>query len=205
MTDALNMSPSESRHHGGGGSPDLNPFDPASLRLDQSFMDTGVRRLLTTVPVRKPNRQDFVRVHPGEDYRLTPAAIIELTEDREVYLVPPDVASEVPGEFSVATLYTTINRQGVLHLWPVKLPGPDGRHNEWHRSAAEAAERAMKRWVRVTANMSLGAYEIAEATGDIPEPEWPQFSLGEMLQVAFRDRIVDSLDHPLIRRLRGTA
>ena len=30
-----------------------NPFDPAALRLDQSFADTvGVKKLLTTVPVR---------------------------------------------------------------------------------------------------------------------------------------------------------
>ena len=39
-----------------------DPFNPAALRLDQSFADTvGVKKLLTTVPVRKPNRQDFVR------------------------------------------------------------------------------------------------------------------------------------------------
>ena len=64
-----------------------NPFNPTSLRLDQSFADTvGVKKLLTTVPVRKPNRQDFVRVHPDPKYRLTPAAIIEVKEDREIYL-----------------------------------------------------------------------------------------------------------------------
>ena len=41
-----------------------DPFNPAALRLDQSFADTvGVKKLLTTVPVRKPNRQDFVRVN----------------------------------------------------------------------------------------------------------------------------------------------
>src|SRR5690349_6819105 len=143
-----------------------NPFDPAALRLGQGYADmVGVKRLLTTVPVRKPNRQDFVRVHRSPDYRLTPAAIIELTEDREVYLVTPSMAAELPGEFTTATLFTTINRQGVVHPWPVKLPGPDGRHNEWHRSAAEAAEIAIDRWVRVTANMSLGAYEIAEVIG----------------------------------------
>ena len=123
-----------------------DPFDPAALRLDQSYADTvGVKKLLTTVPVRKPNRQDFVRVHPDPAFRLTPAAIIEVKEDREVYLVPPGMAQQLPGEFSVATLYLTINRQGVVHLWPVKLPGLDGKHNEWHRSAAEAAERAMKK------------------------------------------------------------
>ena len=116
-----------------------NPFNPAALRLSQSFADTvGVKKLLTTVPVRKPGRQDFVRVHPDPAYRLTPAAVIELKEDRETYLVRPDIAQQLPGEFNVVTLHTTINRQGVLHLWPVKHPGPDGKHNEWHRSAAEA-------------------------------------------------------------------
>jgi hypothetical protein len=184
--------------------PTPNPFDPAVLRLDQSYADTvGVKKLLTTVPVRKPNRQDFVRVHPDPAFRLTPAAIIEVKEDREVYLVPPGMAQQLTGEFSVATLYVTINRQGVLHLWPVKLPGPDGKYNEWHRSAGEGAERAMKKWVRVTASMSLGAYEIFEASGDLPEPVWPDYSFEEILKIAFRERIVDSPDHPLVQRLLG--
>src|SRR5690348_15937683 len=90
--------------------PAPNPFDPAALRLDQSFAETvGVKKLLTTVPVRKPNRQDFVRVHPDPAYRLTPAAILELKEDREVYLITPAMAMELPGEFAGATLYTSIN------------------------------------------------------------------------------------------------
>ena len=113
------------------------------------------------------------------------------------------MAHELVGEFTPVTLFTAINRQGVLHLWPVKLPGPDGKHNEWHRSAAEAAELAMKRWIRLTANMSLGAYEIFEATGDLPSLNGRTFAFPEILKIAFRDRIVDRTDHPLVRRLRG--
>jgi hypothetical protein len=53
--------------------------DLTALKLDQSFADTvGVKKILTTVPVNKPNRQDFVRVHPALEYRLSPTAIIEL-------------------------------------------------------------------------------------------------------------------------------
>jgi hypothetical protein len=181
-----------------------NPFNLDALRLDQSFADSvGVKKLLTSVPVRKPNRQEFVRVHPETTWRLTPAAIIELKEDRETYLVTPEMAAKLPGEFTVATIFTVINRQCVTFLWPVKLPGPDGKHNEWHRSAAEAAERAMSRWIRVTANTSLGANEIYEAIGDLPDPVWPDVSFQELLKIAFRDRIVDTIDHPLIQRLRG--
>ena len=180
-----------------------DPFDLANLRLDQSFVESaGVRKLLTTVPVRKPNQQDFVRVHPDPEYRAT-LAIIELKEDREIYLVPPSMARELPGEFVMATIYAAINRQGVVFLWPVRIPASDGRVLEWHRSAAEAAEMAMRRWVRIKPNVSLGAYEIFEAASTIPEPEWSDLPFQELLRIGFRDRLVDRLDHAVIRRLRG--
>ena len=180
-----------------------DPFDPENLRLDQSFVETsGVKKLLTTVPVRKPNNQDFVRVHPDEAYRLT-SAIIELKDDREVYLVLPHVAHQLPGECSPVILYTAINRQGVVFLWPVKLPTADGKILEWHRSAAEAAERAMSAWIRVKADMALGAYAMYEASSTIPDPIWPTASLKDLLKIGFKDRLVDSLDHPVIKRLRG--
>jgi hypothetical protein len=180
-----------------------DPFDPENLRLDQSFVETsGVKKLLTTVPVRKPNNQDFVRVHPDEAYRL-PAAIIELKDDREVYLVLPHVAHQLPGECAPVILYTAINRQGVVFLWPVKLPAADGKILEWHRSAAEAAERAMDSWIRVKADMALGAYAMYEASSTVPDPIWPTATLKELLKIGFKDRLVDSLDHPVIKRLRG--
>ena len=88
-----------------------DPFDPDALRLDQSFLygSTSVTKLLTTVPVRKPNPQDFVRTPPDVAYRPT-AALIELRDDREVYLVSPTVAQDQVSEFSPCRLFATINR-----------------------------------------------------------------------------------------------
>ena len=60
---------------------------------------------------------------------------------------------------------TAINRQGVLFLWPIRLPGADGKLDDWSRSAMDAADEAKSRWVRITANMSLGAYDVAVASG----------------------------------------
>ena len=181
-----------------------NPFDPDRLRIDLSFSEgVGVKKALITIPVKKPSRQDFIRVHPSAAFRL-PVAIIELRDDRETFLVLPDVAREIPGEYTMVTMHTCINRQGVVFLWPVRLPGSDGRQLEWHRSAAEAAEMAMKRWIRVQANMSLGAYEVYEASSTIPEPAWPtDLTFTQMLTIAFKGRLVDSFDHPVLKRLRG--
>ena len=90
----------------------------------------------------------------------------------------------------MATLYLAINRQGVLFLWPVKIPGSDGKILVWHTSSADACALAMQRWVRVKANMSLGAYEFYKAPGKIPDPVWPELTYQEILKIAFRDRYV---------------
>ena len=182
-----------------------DPFDLSNLRLSQSYTETaGVKKLLTTVPVRKPNPQDWVRVHPDPLMREN-FPLIELKDEREEYVVRGTLVSELVGEFVSKTLYTTVNRQGVVSLWPVRLPDPDGREMEWHRSAREAAETAMTGWVRCKANRSLGAYEIFQANSCIAEPVWPELDFQQIIRIAFRDRLITSLDHPVIKRLRGLA
>ena len=153
--------------------PAPDPFDLASLRLNPSFIETaGVKKLLTTVPARRPSPQDFFRVHPSPDYREN-FAMIDLKEEREDFLVRPELLPELVGEVIYKTIFTAINRQGVVFLWPIRLPAPDDRKSDWLRSAREAAERAMGQWVRLKANMSLGAYEIAVAESVMVEPVWP--------------------------------
>ena len=181
-----------------------NPFDPERLRLDLNFAEgLGVKKALVTVPVRKPKGQDFIRVHPDPSFRL-PVATIELKDDGETYLVLPDIARDIPGEYVMSTMHTCISRTGVIFLWPVRLPSPDGRQLAWHHSAKVAAEMAMKRWIRVKSNMSLGAYDIFEASCTIPDPEWPDdVTFLKLLEIAFKGRLVDSPDHPVLKRLRG--
>ena len=186
----------------------LDPFNVVALRLDPSFEESGgVKKLLTTIPVRKPHRQEWVRVHPGDDYRGT-FAVIELKEAREFYLTRPEIARALPNEISRVTIYTAMNRQRVLFLWPARLPAPDGRANTWHTSAHEAAELAMKRSVRLQSNMALGAYETAIMEDPVPEndPTWPDVSFVELLRIAFQNgRFIETFEHPLIKQLRGLA
>jgi hypothetical protein len=182
-----------------------DPFDVESLRLSQTAAaGLGVKKALLSIPVRKPDKSWFVRTHPDPAYRLE-TAVLELKEDRETYLVARDLWPELAAEtvFSPRALYTAISRQGVLFLWPIRLPGPDGRAEEWSRSALEATRLAAKGWVRVTANLSLGAYEVLEALGQLGEPAWPELPFQDLLRIAFKNRYVSSTDHPVLRRLRG--
>jgi hypothetical protein len=180
-----------------------DPFDLAKLRVSQEFLETtNVKKLLTTVPIRKPGPQDFFRIHPSPKYREV-LAFIELKDDREVYIANLSAVPELQAECFIATLFTAMTRTGVLFLWPVRVPAVDGRTNDWHTSAAAAVQHAMKSWVRVKANMSLRAYEIFEAESSIPEPEWPELTFDAIYRIAFKDRLINGPDHPVIKRLRG--
>jgi hypothetical protein len=116
----------------------------------------------------------------------------------------PEIAAQIPEETSPKTLRLAINRQASVFLWPIALPRDDGRELAWHKTAREASEIAETRWVRLIPDMHAGAYTIMESTSTIAEPRWPELSMQEALEKGFgKERIVDSIDHPLIRQLMG--
>jgi hypothetical protein len=162
----------------------------------------GTSEILSHVPVRKPNRHEFVRTRPEPEYWFD-TGVFEDKEERETFFVTPRMREALVGEIKPVLLVPTITRQGVL--WPPKLPTEGQRHSGWMETAREAAELAKTKWVRVAADMSLGGYRIYYAQGELSEPEWSEKQLPELLQIAFRDRIVDSENHPVVRRLRGLA
>ena len=97
---------------------------------------------------------------------------------------------------------TATNRQGSVFLWPLRVPD-SSRQDAWAQSALAASAAAETQWVRIAANMQAGSYDVAVATAAFPEPEWPECSFEELFRLAFRDRVIDTIDHPVIRRLKG--
>jgi hypothetical protein len=61
----------------------------------------------------------------------------------------------------------------------------------------------MGQWVRLKANISLGAYEITLAGSVMAEPVWPELSYQELVRIAYRERMITTLDHAVVKRLRG--
>jgi hypothetical protein len=182
-----------------------DPFTPENLRLSQSFTETvAVKKLLTTIPVRKPSRQTFFRVHPDPQYRDV-FPIIDLKDDREEYIVVRHLVPELIGEIVQKQLCLAITRQNTVFFLPLRLPGPDGKDMEWWRSLREHAVRAQTDWIRVVPNRDQGAYEALQAAGNLGEPEWPKLSFWELIKIAFKEYLITSLDHPVVKRLRGFA
>jgi hypothetical protein len=183
--------------------PSANPFNPAALRLKQDYNGpAGVKKLLTRVPIRRPGKQDWYRTHPDPSYRMD-MGVICYEEDDGTYAVIQDLQPELVDLMVPVTIYTVITRQRDVLLWPVRLPGADGKNHDAWTSSHEAAERATKKWTRMQWSPSLGSYEMYEATGILTDPEWPDVSFHELLRIGFQGKIIDKPDHLVIKRLRG--
>jgi hypothetical protein len=185
----------------------LDPFDDlAGLMCDQSFNETGgAKRLLTRVPVRRPRVTDWFMVHPDPAYRGN-FRLCENKEESETFLVLPPVAAVLDGEptLRLYTIFTAINKQRTIFLFPVRLQERDGKWNSWHRSQYDAAERARQTWLRMISYKDIGGYDLLEAPGNFAKPDWSDLpSFAELLRIAFRDFLIDDVDHIYLKRLCG--
>ena len=117
-----------------------NRFDPRKLRLSQDFGEmTGVKKEIISIAVRKPAKTWWCRVRPGEDFRLQ-TLLLELQEENETYLLDPKLWPILAAESVVRPflLILSVTRQDVLFLWKTRLPGPDGKSNQWWDTGLEA-------------------------------------------------------------------
>ena len=183
------------------------PPDPFAnldrLRISQDFgANVNVKKVLTVVPCRKPNRQEFVRVNPDPNMRIE-TAILEDRINRESYMVDQTLWPELFSELRYACLFLAITRQKDVFLWQVNLPGPDGKTNSWNESALQSAQLAQSRWVRTVANMTAGMYDTYQAEGELSDPNWPDLTFQQILKLCFEKRFITSHDHPVLRILRG--
>jgi len=182
-----------------------DPFDPAALRLGADYSEgLGVRKVISTVPNRKPNKSEWFQARAGDGWRLQ-TAVLELEKgvERLTYLVAPSLWADLSGEITPALLLTCVNRANDLFIWRIKLPGADGRSNTWTDSALQIAKAAETTWCRMVSDTTNGIYTHYVPTAELPDPKWPELSFNEIIKLAFRGRMIDSLDHPVLRDLRG--
>jgi hypothetical protein len=178
--------------------------DIGKLRLSYGDCVVGTREVVSKIPVRKPARHEFVRTHASDDMSLI-TYVFEDKDTREIYFVPPEMTWSMfaLGELLTVKLIPAVTKQGVALLIPAKLPNEGTAATGWHETMLVAIERAKKSWIRVSADMALGAYRVFEAVGDLGEPDFPDLSLSQMLEIGFAGRVIDSEEHAVFKKLVG--
>lgn len=184
----------------------VDPFDTDRLR-SASLESIAVEKITLTIPVRRPGRNEFFRVHPDPEMTVDWYVLERDDEmDREVYWVTEDFTrTDLLDELKPVRVFACINKRGTEFLWPARLPGADNRlGRRWHESALEIADHAKSLWVKMQGKRDLGAYEMYRAKGDLGDPQWTGKTLNEMLRLAFKgDLLISSTEHPVLRELAG--
>jgi hypothetical protein len=150
---------------------------------------------------------DFFRIRPELEWTF-PTGLLDMGRgEDEKYVVAPNLLSEVveTGRFKPVVLYMGITFNGVLFLSDIPTPGEDGKDNEYHRSRRIIYELGKTRWVKMQVNKDLGAYEAFEAKSMLPDPVWPEepADIIKALEICFKNNYIDSVDHAVLKELRG--
>jgi hypothetical protein len=179
-------------------------FDLSEFRLDQNFgLRTQAQRKVVVVPVARPDKQQWVAIHPDPAWRV----YVNLFEDkanRRTYLVAPDIAPEVTEDLVSKVLVSYVTRTGSPGLWPIRLPDDGGRLDTFNESALNIVAEYAGQWVRVLVDQAEKSYSVMSSPPmEIPAPKWPDGGFAWMCETAFKNRIIRSLDHPALVALRG--
>ncbi len=172
--------------------------------------EIATRRVISNIPLRKPKKTEFFQIRPGEEWTLQAYMTTLGDQEEDKYLVLPGGEAapllQEQGLLKRVQLFTGITYgSGVVFISEVALSEIDGNWNEYNRSRYEAYQVAMEKWVKIVANQESGSYERIEPLSNLPDPVWPEqpTTLQEALNLAFKDRVIEDLEHPRIKELRG--
>ena len=189
---------------------ETNPFaDLEAFKVSQDFNEFETAVDYSVIPLRKPGRQQWIRVNP--DFELNNVCFLEVEQEEglpESYMLTAAVAPEVrdlPG-ISKRCLRLCVCRPNCSpFLWPIKMPkGSGNKHDEWGQSAMRIAKIAETKWVRFNSDMQLGAYKHHTASAAWDEPTWPDLTPEEVLRRSVGEQhVIGSVNHSVIRQLQG--
>jgi len=180
------------------------PFSIASLRLKKLGygVDTDVKKLLVTVPVDKPRSDTFFMVRDGEDW-VFEAFILTHSAEKEKYIVSEEIAIVLQGLVREMILYLSVDRNGNPTLIDIPYPSDNGKLNTWNESKRVAIQEAKSYWIRMISDKPTQSYRVYRSIHIKDKPLWPEQSMEELVEIAFRGKIITSIDHPIIQGLLG--
>lgn len=154
------------------------------------------------VAVRKPRQDEYITVMPGAD--LDDGCPLVLRPNTgEFWLVQPDIAERLAGDVKWTALVPTASTTGSMFLWPVPVVEEGAWASSWTTSARKIIAKAQGDWLRVVPLVREKRYISRPLSGPRVDIDWSGFDLELAIGLAFEGRVVDRVDHPLVRVLTG--
>jgi len=172
----------------------------------------NVETLLTGLPHHSiAQAKDFVRLHLDEAAYWSPELCfanvpIKGQKRDTLHLIDEELAMRYlpPARITRFRLALATKPYDVFFLCHVPTRNED---NTWVASNLRGCEQAKTHWTEVTSRREEGvdAYkvDVARDPDAFPDPNWPEQSLAELINVTFAGRMIESEDHPGLLRLIG--
>ena len=169
---------------------------------------TSKKEFVAVPIVKTPPKGKYVRVRDGDEWDFKSHAFLMLPADfgsdrREYLMVHPRLEEFVQSKRQLRSamkllgLAFVVDMHGCPAFWALNL----GDSGNWGTSARMIAEELKHDWGMVCADKS--AYVLERPEDDLGEPMWPEGSVEYWLSKAFTDHLIDSEDHPEIKKLLG--
>jgi hypothetical protein len=184
----------------------ISVFDDLASLRKASKLTVQRKAVLVNVTVDKPAANVYFRCHPDPDLILDDATVLRDNDstNRAYYFVVPGMRPHpklAPRLCKVTLALTCTWPGGATLIWPVPILG-DREFPVW-KSARAAYELARTQWVQMVWAEDRNDYLIETAEGIDHEPVWPEKHFNDLLKLAFDGKVIDSEEHPYVRRLRG--
>ena len=178
------------------------------IKVSQDFAQ-NIQTTTTLVPANlrfdKPPKKAFFRVMGDEDNKpkFFQVGVLEFEEGRERYIVHPSLHAKLYEHLQFRALYVYVTRHKMTGVWPVGLAKGDQQLNSWPRSAHQIASDAVGSWVQMCSGDGSYYANKPQSPENFPEPEWPEIGFHEIIEMAVKERYIDSMDHKVVKQLYG--
>ena len=203
LETAINLNPDELEiKPPSDGYEHCNEVKLEELALPQNFATLAATVMVQpTVPIRKPDKQVWFSPYPDKAGWIS-SWTLELKADREYFVVHKSIAKEIGDDIVAKLLVLCQTRQSSFFLWPIKMPDSDYCLDTWNKSAWEIIQGCGNQWIRLKSDRETNVYRAVSPISVWSPPIWPD-DPENILKQAFRNRIISSLDHPVVKKLRG--
>lgn len=184
----------------------IDGIDLNALRINPAATATvGVKPLITSIPIMKPKKSQFIQVCATRPAFPYSAFAIDGGQGVGYYLVTNGVELLVPHHAKAYSFHLAINRSNQLFLLPLNEQRTNGHRHSSADSLELALEQAKRAWVQIVWSQDVMGYLAYEAVGSLAAPVWPALTDNDILNLAFKGRIITTVDHPIIQALQGAA
>jgi hypothetical protein len=210
QTTPEELSTAAPRTNGSGSITVGNPEAIADLAIDQSHLEelANPEASSSVVACRKPPKGVFFTVQPEpiKPWKNRKFFFLLEMEGRDPYVVAPTIAKAKNEEDTIrpVLLARYVTMAGEEGLWPLKLDPPEGKSNHWNASALNILEIAGEgKWVRLVSTKNHYRHQLSKKTFTEVPPRFSDRPFNQLVNMAFKDRVITSLDHEVWEALEN--